>query len=496
MQTDRQNSTWLAIHYISTLLFSLINLKLNLVYFGETTFGVWIALLSIWGFSNALDLGFGRALIKLVAEEMSNSGALSNVLLSTSFYVIAFSGVIIFALGNTVAELFYYTNLSIIPSGIFEEQQIRLVFIFLGISFYLNYVTIFFRSVFEGLRNFVLTARLGIFYNILIFTGVLLVITLKLSMVHLALFYLAASLLTILLFIVLFIRHNNRISLKPSEFRFAEIKRIIGFSLSIQGATVFGSLIDPLVKYIIGSFLGAGTVSLYEIARRFAAAISGLFSYAFRTFLPKASVLKNKEERTAFLYSEAAQLSALGVVYSGFFFGVSSFFIALLIRFYFGYSEPIIIFLLLALPESINNFGYPVYSFLIGIGKAHYLVIVQLTNVVVVGVSLTIGFYLFENIYGLFGYFLTIIVVNILMLLFASRHSSISILQYIAKCGIQRLLLLDIMITAVIVIISRLDVAFFIPLGALAVFSIIIFLPQFRHYYSYFISPFMKHTKT
>ncbi|MBK6914004.1 MAG: hypothetical protein IPH11_10220 [Ignavibacteriales bacterium] len=68
MNKNKRNSLWLALQYLIGLIISLITLKLNLSQYGEQIFGGWILLSSLWGFGKVIDLGYGTALIKYIAE--------------------------------------------------------------------------------------------------------------------------------------------------------------------------------------------------------------------------------------------------------------------------------------------------------------------------------------------------------------------------------------------------------------------------------------------
>ncbi|MBK7866125.1 MAG: hypothetical protein IPJ75_03530 [Ignavibacteriales bacterium] len=123
--------------------------------------------------------------------------------------------------------------------------------------------------------------------------------------------------------------------------------------MGVQGATILGTAVDPVLKYIIGSGLNVSYVGYYDIAKRFSQASSGLFFAAFRTIYPKASRI-SKEEEKDFLLNESLSLSKKGILYGGLVFMASSpIFAAIFIYFY---SSPLSynIFLLLTLVESVN----------------------------------------------------------------------------------------------------------------------------------------------
>ena len=160
MNQEKRNSLWLAIQYIVAIIFSFITLKLNLLTYGKELFGSWILISSLWGFGRALDFGLGTSIIKFVAEYNHKDASRLNYLLSTCLLLMFFLGIIIFILIFEIGQLIYFSTNEILGSEHIEE--IRIVFLILGLSFYLNYIIIIIKSVFEGMSDFGTTSRISI----------------------------------------------------------------------------------------------------------------------------------------------------------------------------------------------------------------------------------------------------------------------------------------------------------------------------------------------
>lgn len=481
MNRDKRNSLWLAIQYSVTIIFSLITLKLNLSNYGKELFGSWILISSLWGFGRALDFGLGTSLVKFVAEFNHKDSTKLKELLSTCLILMVLLGVVVLIAIFGIGQLIYFST-----GEIFNQDnitEINAVFLILGVSFYINYIAIVIKSVFEGMSDFVNPSKINIVNSFLILLSVVICFIFNLSLTTLAYLYLASSLLVIILYFILFrIKHSSlKISLK--HFEFPLVKKVFSFSLAIQGAAVFGSLIDPLIKFLIGNFSSVGAVSVYEIARRFVTAITGLFSTTFSTILPKASILSGKDEFKTFLYDECAKLSKIGITYSGTVFGIGAFIIPVLIQQIFKYDEAVLIFFILALPESINNYGYSIYNFLIGIEKAYFLVMMQILNVAVIGVSVFTGLHIFGNILGLLGYGLTVVVANFLMIIFVRQVSDISIRKYLKISKVYKLLFLLMCLMATILLLFFGKMNFYMVIFGLGSLSLVVFLNDLRNYF-------------
>ncbi len=445
MSSDKKNSFWLALQYIIGLVLSLIALKLNLTHFGENVFGMWLIFISFWGIGNALDLGFGTTIIKFVAEEKEKKEYLKiSQIVSVGFLFFIITGILLLILGGIASFIFFLGNEKIVSSKLLSTAQN--ILLILGFNFYFQYISLFFRSILEGMSNFVALSKIVILYNILNLALVIGVTILDLSIIKLAIGMVTISVLTSLVYYIYIKKIYNNIQINIKLINRGTIKNLLKFSVSIQFSTIFSSLIEPSIKYIIGTYTTLSFVSLYEVGRRFATAVSGLFSNSFKTILPKTSLLKNPIEYREFLYKDGLNLSRFGILYSGFTFGIGSFLFGIIIYFFFRSDGILITFLILCLPESINNFGYLMYIFIIGIGKPHFVSIIQGINLIIISASLIICFQLFDSILGLLGYFLTVVFVNILMLFYVKYVSDISIKKFLTQAKIFKLLFLILLI--------------------------------------------------
>jgi O-antigen/teichoic acid export membrane protein len=481
MPSDKQNSSWLALQYIFSLLVALATLKMNINHFGNSGFGIWLTLASVWGFGTALDFGFGTAIIKNVAE-FKNDYSKTNRILSSSLFIFLITGAMILSVGFIVGKYIFFTNERIIPQ---ESQKLFLInFFILGVSFYFQYMSLFFKSIFDGLNNFLLGSKLTILQNIIILSGVAFISFFKLGLTFLSLIYLVGNLTTLILSVYLFRKKVQHYKLEIGLFDFVEVKNMFRLSISVQAITIFYGLIDPLVKYMLGTYLGTNRVANYEIARRFALAISGLFFNAFRIVLPKTSILKTDDDIHTFVDRDLVKYCKFGVTYSGVTFGVFSLPIILVMYFVFHSYESIIIFLILALPETINNFGYTVYNMLLGIGKSFLLVIVQFTNLITVYLSLLIIFTISHSVAGLIGYFISVIIGNIIMIGFLKLKWGVRISKLMIQSKFYKLFfLLCLMIIALISVQNSLFSIFFVFSILSSLTTIIFFREMIEYFY-------------
>jgi O-antigen/teichoic acid export membrane protein len=480
MNQDKKNSFWLAMNFIITSVLALVMLKLNIENFGNQKFGIWLLLSSIWGFSTSLDFGFGTSIVKFVAEYKKINNDSISTLLTSSLLVFVILGVLLVLLGNLVAFQIYFHNQIIIPKQL--RSEFINVFILLGINFFIRYILIFFNSIFEGLNEFIITSKLLLIQSLLNLITVVFVYLNNLTITALSFGYLLVSFISLIMFWTVFrVRYKNY-KFSCRYFSLQEIKKILRFSFTVQLMSVFNTIIDPIIKYIIGNFYQVNSIPAYEIARRFAIAISGLFFNAFKIVLPKASVLISTDEQKHFLNNALQRYCRFGVLFSGIFYGILLLPIIIVIDLVFNLQEAIVIFLILSLPETVNNFGYSIYNFLLGTGKVLLLATVQLINLLMTIFSVTICFILFDNVFGLIGYFFSVIVGNIIMIIFLNRTWKFDIVLFLTKTKAYKLILQILLLFSLTILFLTIG---FTNYAFITIFMFIIFLVFMNDIYEY-----------
>jgi len=449
LENDNKNSLWLSAQYSFSLLFSLIGLKLNLLTFGEEYFSIWLLLLSVWGIGSALDLGFNISIVKFVAQYRKDLLKV-NKIIATSLLLFIVIGFCITVAGCVTSEFFYINNPKLIPQEAISSS--RIVVYILSLTFYIGYLTNVFRAVFEGHNDYITTAKISIISSLFIFSAILIIYFLKLNIVTLAIFTCISGFIQFIIYLFSLSKYYKPIKINLKFANTSTFKEIFKFSISIQITYLIGALIDPVIKYIIGNFSERRIIPVYEIAKRFSSALSGLFSFTFRNALPKTSALATRAEYTNYLLSEATKLAKFGISFSGIFYGVCSIFFAILFKYFYGYNDCIVLFLILTLAESFNNTGYILYVFITGIGKAAFLTILQVSNIIFIITFLISGFKLFNNAYGLTGLYFSVIFGNIVMLLYLKKHSDLKILDFYKRINIWKLISFNFLIIVYIII--------------------------------------------
>jgi O-antigen/teichoic acid export membrane protein len=483
--TDKRNSLWLSMQFIISISFSLLTLKINIHHFGAENFGIWLLLISIWGLGRSLDLGFGTAILKFVAESKSEPKKTS-IIITAGFFVFLVVGFIITFFGFYIGYFIYLsTNGLVKVKSIFYTK----VFMILSVSFYFQYLTLFFKAVFEGLSHFTTTSKLSIFQSMSLLIGSIIVLVLKFTLIELALVYFVSYLIILSVYSFVLVRKFPQFKVNLQIFNFGEVKKILKFSIPIQGMTIFNSLIDPVVKYLVGSYLNLSYIPAYEIARKSTLAISGLFFNTFKIILPKTSSLITKNEKIEFIENDLVKYSNLGIAFSGIFFGIMLLPAIFALDVFFSIPESILIFLILALPESINNFGYAIYNFFLGLGEGVFLAKIQFINLVTTVLMLVISFSLFNSSIGLLGYFFSVLLGNILMILKIKREWNAIFFTFLKKLEIIKLIsLIFLLLITILGVNLELTNGYYVFLF-FSLISTIVFYSNLKHYGISFIRP-------
>src|ERR1035437_1097519 len=179
MVNNHKNSLWLFIQYIIVLLVSLISLKINILNYGPELFGIFIIINSILILGIAFDLGIGTSIVKYVAElnQFDESGDELNALVSTGLMLFLAIGFIYVTILYSIKNLLIYSR-NLIP--VHYKGEADYIFFLLCFAFYFNFISIYFKSIFEGLNNFITPSIIIICQNALLLFIVVLCYLLKL----------------------------------------------------------------------------------------------------------------------------------------------------------------------------------------------------------------------------------------------------------------------------------------------------------------------------
>lgn len=469
-----KNSFWLALNYSFFIVISFASLKMNLLNFGLDTFGMWLSISSLWGLGGSVDFGVGFAIVKFVAEKRKQENNDLSMILSSSFFILTGMAILLTLLIYALGHHIYISNNAFIQAGDMAlKNEYNLIFVLLACMFFLRYFINYFKSVNEGYNNYVLTSKLDIFRNIGSFVIAFASWSFNSGLFIYAIYNFILTLLVFLANYYFYYKIPDKPSISFSKVNTRSVKSIIGLSGSVQLSTLFGAMIDPFFKYIIGKYYNIGFVSTYETARRFSFAVSGLFCTSFRHMLTSSSEVVEYKAQQHYLNTNCVDVSKLGVIFSGITVGIGGIVIVFMLNTFFNYHDVWKIFLILILCDSMNNFGYSPYIFLSGTGHTFWLAITQFINLVISSLFIMIGLYYFENIYGFIGLPISVFIVNMLTFIYLRKKFELNIREYLIRAKFNKMIFLTISIL-LISFQNSLYIAY-VLLGSMSLLSLIIF---------------------
>jgi O-antigen/teichoic acid export membrane protein len=423
-----KNSFWLGLQYIVAIVASLVTLKLNLWNFGASDFGCWLTITAFWGAAFVIDAGFSTSAVVFIAEARKKHDAPAiDRICSTAFCFFIAGAALLYGLAWFLMHIVLRSSLfSSFPASLPVATLSSLV----GIAGAFSFIQGGLRSFFEGMEEFAVVCKIGIASIVLSLVFISAVAFWRMSLIALSMANVLSAVIAVFATLTVFRLKFRHIHLSPRNISIQTARSLFTFGFQVQLATIFGSLIDPVIKFSLGKFLGMEQVSCYEIARRFAIAFSGLFSTAFRNILPASSKYSAGSDFRGFLQSNMLQrIISFGNIYSGFFFGVCAIATWGLMHYWFGSDGSLRYFFLLAMAETVNIMFYPFYVSLIGDRKTGILVLLQLINFCLIACSILLGCRLFRSNLVLFSYVLSVAAADVILYFYFKKTYSYDILK-------------------------------------------------------------------
>ena len=248
----------------------LLVLPINLKYLGPSAYGLWMLTASLTTYFSALDLGFGGAIVRFVAEYRARKDAKAlNETLSTMFFVYSGIGVLCYlaAIGVSFAlgHLF-----SLTPEQAATGQIVLLI---VAVNIALHFVFSVYGGVTNGFQSHYLNNVVATATTILAAVVNVIVVIAGYGLIELV----AATTACRVAPYFLYIRNAHRVfpqlEIRWAHFNRSRLRRLTGFSVYlavIDWSTRLNYTVDTVV---IGAFLNTGAVAIYVVAQRLAQAM-------------------------------------------------------------------------------------------------------------------------------------------------------------------------------------------------------------------------------
>lgn len=243
----------------------LLLLPFNVSHLGPAAYGLWALTASVTWFFNVLDLGYGGAVPKFVAQYRAwrDQRAL-NEILSTVGLVLTGVGILCFLVTAVIA--WQVENLfNIEPGQVRTAQQVLLI---VGTYLSVRFAFAIFGSVVYGFQRYYLNNGVSIGMSLVVAAVNVAVLSSGFGLVHLV----AATSAVRLLFLGLFTWNAYRVfpglQVRPSLFRLARLREVTGFSLYMLVLDWSAKLNYSSDTVVIGAMLNTTAVAVWTVGQR------------------------------------------------------------------------------------------------------------------------------------------------------------------------------------------------------------------------------------
>jgi O-antigen/teichoic acid export membrane protein len=266
---------------VAIALIGLLVLPINLKYLGSTDYGLWMLVASVTGYFSVLELGYGGAVVKYVAEFRAKKDAQAlNETLSTMFYVFSGIGILVYLVA--IAVSFALPHIFNLDAAQARTGQIVLLIIAINVS--LHFVFSVFGGLINGFERYYINNVVG--GSFIVVTGIVNVAVLWLGF-GLVELVVATTLVRLIPYWIY--RYNAykvfpelHISLK--HFRRARLRELTGFSAYVAVIDWSSKLSYATDTFILGIFMTTSAIAVYSVALRLSEALVKMTNQ-FQTFL-------------------------------------------------------------------------------------------------------------------------------------------------------------------------------------------------------------------
>ena len=291
----------------------LITLPFNLHHLGTEAYGLWMLTAGVTIHFSILDLGYGGAMVKFVAQYRAHQDTRAlNEIASTLFFVFAAIGVLAYVV--VVALAFNLDHVFKITAA--QAQLGKWILLVIGVNVAINFPFSVYGGVSNGFQRYDINNVTAVVTNITAAVVNIVVLLLGFGLLPLVIATTAVRL------VAYFIYRRNAytifpaLRISPSLFRRARLREVTGFS-------VYSSIIDwanklnyELDEIVIGVFLGSAPVAVWAVADRIASGIQRLTNQGNAVLLPVVvdSDTTNRVGRLQRVLLEGTRLSLATVV--------------------------------------------------------------------------------------------------------------------------------------------------------------------------------------
>jgi O-antigen/teichoic acid export membrane protein len=254
----------------ANVLIGLVVLPLNVRYLGASAYGLWMLTASVAAYFSVLELGYGSAVVKFVAEYRARKDPRAlNEILSTLFTVFTIMGVIVYAIAVIVAV--FMPRIFNLDPGQVNTGRVVLLIIAANVS--LHFICSVYGGVVNGFQLYYVNNVIGTVTAMVAAAVNVLVLWLGYGLMELV----AATTLVRMAPYYLYRRNARRafpqLALRFRSFKRERLQEVTGFSIYLAIIDWSSRLNYAVDSFTIGIFLNTAAVGVYSVGLRLSEAL-------------------------------------------------------------------------------------------------------------------------------------------------------------------------------------------------------------------------------
>ena len=290
------------------MLVGLITLPFNLHHLGPEAYGLWMLTAGLTIHFSILDLGYGGAMVKFVAQYRASrdARALNEIastifVLFTSLGLLAYLGVI--GLAFNLDQLFNITP---------EQAAVgKWILLIVGVNITFNFAFAVFGGVCSGFQRYDINNAVAVATSLLVAGVNIAMLLLGFGLVELVAATTAVRLAAYFVYRRNAYRTFPPLHVRPSLFRRSRLREVTAFSIYASVIDWANKLNYELDEIVVGVFLGAVPVAVWAVAHRVIAATQRLTNQGNAVLFPVVvdSDVRNNASRLQKVLLEGTRLS-------------------------------------------------------------------------------------------------------------------------------------------------------------------------------------------
>jgi len=268
---------------VAEMIVGLLTLPFNLRHLGPEAYGLWMLTAGITVHFSILDLGYGGAIVKFVAQYRSQRDTRSlNEIASTIFVLFAVLGVLVYL--AVIALAFHLdTFLNITPA---QAETGKWILLIVGLNAAVNFGFSTFGGICAGFQRYDINNMVAIVSSFVIAAVNVAMVLMGYGLIPLVAATTAVRLGTYFVYWRNAYKVFPQLRVRPSLFRTARLREVTAFSIYASMIDWANKLNYELDEIVIGIFLGATPVAIWAVADRIISATQRLTNQSNTVLFP------------------------------------------------------------------------------------------------------------------------------------------------------------------------------------------------------------------